>query len=670
MITTPKRYRKKIQRVWTPTTKPTSTECNRYGCTRLPNTSVCTNCLSPLHVSGSPSAIKNELTRHFRKQFKQRPPLDTTLFASTPHPTNPECSTVRPHHSPSTTSLSPTQRIFQHIYSGPSPATAAHYSNIMETITAPEWEAYIQSTSNSAPGPTRFSYTLLKHSPPAVTDSLLRITNYCLQLQDVPALYKHTTLLPVAKKANSSLPNEFRPIALAEIGYKLLTGILTSRITKLGTIAPQPLFSDLQHGGVKGRSAEEALLSWYTILETSKATNSPLHVMYADVSAAYDSITTDSKTLSYWQAGMPPDFCNLMAALDQGANTSIVAPDNTTTDPLDLECGLRQGDPISPLSWILFLNPLLTWLQDGLPTAQPDSLSYTPTGDQAHYNGDHTRYPSAPCTGVSLPHIYSPSGTQHTASPVGCYMDDLAGGTTTYREMITLAERSSMFLDFHHVHFNPSKTHYQTNQPYSSPPAVLTQGTWQTVQHTPHTTPIRYLGVHFTLDLNWDHQIALLWKSTSLHLQLLRAKRATLPEALYAINAMLIPSLIYKLKFIPNGYSIADQLDHAITRAYSLANHSHGQALWSWYSPHQELGMQQVRVRERLLTEHMSLITLNLARPHADHEYTSLRSLFALHMRSEGYHVSPFFLPPSAHRPLSPHVHSCSMAQRTGPRPS
>ena len=87
---------------------------------------------------------------------------------------------------------------------------------------------------------------------------------------------------------------------------------------------------------------------WQNTLDISHTNNTNIHALYADVSAAYDSVSTASKTLSYWHAGLPDNFLHLVAAMDVGAQATVLAA-NTTSDPIDLECEFRQGDPLSPL---------------------------------------------------------------------------------------------------------------------------------------------------------------------------------------------------------------------------------------------------------------------------------------------------------------------------------
>ena len=55
--------------------------------------------------------------------------------------------------------------------------------------------------------------------------------------------------------------------------------------------------------------------------------------------------------------------------IDLDAHTSVLIPGTTPADPFLVECGFRQGDPLSVIGWLVFFNPLVKWVTEGLPTA-------------------------------------------------------------------------------------------------------------------------------------------------------------------------------------------------------------------------------------------------------------------------------------------------------------
>ena len=346
-LNTKQRPKGEVHSVWS--SPSTHAECVKFGCVPLvePPQVTCTRCAATLHASALPDDIGAGFSQHYQTQFRHRPPLPSTLFSSEAHPTNPDVRVTVAKSVEDTLHLTPEERQFSHIYSPPSEETQHHYQDIMEDIGGEEWDKFVTHLANSAPGPTKYSYALLKHSPPGVREAMRALTALCLCLQDVPEQYKKSLLLPIPKVNGASQVNQFRPIALAEIGIKLLTGLLTQRITNKAKTAAHPLFNAAQFGGVAGRSTEDALLMWHNILDTCRNSGTPLHAFYADVSAAYDSVSTESKTLSYWKAGLPKEFCLLMAAMDHKAEATVLVH-GTQPPPFNWNVDLDKGTQ-SPL---------------------------------------------------------------------------------------------------------------------------------------------------------------------------------------------------------------------------------------------------------------------------------------------------------------------------------
>ena len=378
------------------------------------------------------------------------------------------------------------------------------------------------------------------------------------------------------------------------------------------------------------------------MLETGKQPDTKIHALYCDIAAAYDSVSTQSKTLSYWTAGMPTSFCQLMAALDKGYTAQVITPQGSLTERFPMLCGLRQGDTISPLGWQLFTDPLIKWIRKGVKCPRP--ITYQPTAQQASINGSHTRNDTEPTVGVPLKH------TKHSQSCV-LFMDDDASASLDRRDFITIVERKSRFLNLHHLNLPVAKTQYTTNTDAVAP-GVLTDNIWTRVSQIECTTPVRYLGILCTLTLNWTPQIKAISRQLRTSLALLHRKRASLKETTYMINSVIIPSILFRLKYVSGAYTTARDLDSIIVKSLrKSARIASGASYWSWYASHEMGGMGMPRVLNYLLREHVKLVILALSAPATFHTHQAILSMLALHMRTHGVTQSPLFLPPQDRPP-------------------
>ena len=103
--------------------------------------------------------------------------------------------------------------------------------------------------------------------------------------------------------------------------------------------------------------------------------------------------------------------------------------------------------------WLIFFNPAVKWVTTGLPLSAPH-ITYAPpqSSPQANFNGSHRRHDNPP-----VKDSYRLHHGGGTTDPL-FYMDDAAFLTQSQRALITHLERLSLYLAFHHIQVNHTKT--------------------------------------------------------------------------------------------------------------------------------------------------------------------------------------------------------------------
>ena len=483
-------------------------------------------------------------------------------------------------------------------------------------------------------------------------------------LEGLPAKLKHANLYPIPKTSGLLVFEKMRPITLLEIGYKLTTGWLAHTIRQRAASAPHPLWEKNQYGGNGG--THDALFRFGAALEDARdhpATD--IWACLADVEAAYDSVSPQSKSLTYRKAGMPENFINFAFNLDTQAYTSVLVPEAPPANSFLVHSGFRQGDPLSVIGWLLLINPLIQWLNRGIPTA-PSPLSYVPPPDstQAKYNGTHTRHDHLP-----VAELYCLHHGGGKTDPL-FYMDDASYLTATRRGLIDNLERMSLYLAFHDVHTHPDKTVFSRRPPHSSPtsstspapspPAVYTHGSWSPIKYIPPTHHLTYLGVHFDLHGAWRHQRAALSTRTNILLNTLIHHNASLPEARYVIDSVVHASARYRTAIVP--YSPADlaTLDTQCIRALNRAARLPRSAPhWRWPAPTSAGGSEYETLSIKSLQDQLTLVTLWLTDPQRGPKYHTITARLIAHGLTYGLPTSPLFMSlasePGSHKLYSPH---------------
>ena len=212
---------------------------------------------------------------------------------------------------------------------------------------------------------------VLKLACDQLTPAITHIVNLSIQQGCFPSMWKVSKVIPLFKKKDATLPQNYRPVALLAITSKILERVVYNQIIKY--LEENSLLHPSHHGFRKEHSTVTALLEMYTNWVENHEEDKITAVVLLDMSAAFDlvdkSILIDKLKLYGFDAGSSSWLDSYLSDRSQK-----VFLDGELSDALQVEVGVPQGSILGPILYCLMVNDLPEVPHDHLPDGGSPSL--------------------------------------------------------------------------------------------------------------------------------------------------------------------------------------------------------------------------------------------------------------------------------------------------------
>ncbi|CAN6246948.1 unnamed protein product [Urochloa humidicola] len=193
-----------------------------------------------------------------------------------------------------------------------------------------------------------------KQSWDVVRQDVMFAADYFYQLHDQHFSQlntAHMVLLP--KKSDAKRIGDFRPISLTHSIAKLFSKLLANRL------APElnALISRAQSAFIKKRSIQDNFLYTQNLIRALHRKKRPGLFLKLDIAKAFDSVRWDYLLEVLQQLGFGSRWRGWITTLLATSSTAILL-NGTRGKWYKHYTGLRQGDPLSPMLFIIAMEPL------------------------------------------------------------------------------------------------------------------------------------------------------------------------------------------------------------------------------------------------------------------------------------------------------------------------
>jgi len=239
----------------------------------------------------------------------------------------------------------------------PAPESLADNSELLRPINRLEVRQALGGMKNdSATGPDGVKVLPVKNLENR-TGTISLILNAWLYSGIVPKGTKanRSILLPKTEEGLEDVGN-WRPLTISSVVLRCYTKILAKRLLKA-----LPL-NERQKGFRQLPGCSENVTLVNEVISMAKQDSKELAIVFLDLAKAFDTVSHDHLVKSLKRFGVDMKFIDIVVQLYAEASTSFTVG-LKMTDIILMLCGVKQGDPLSPILFLACMDPLMCSLE-------------------------------------------------------------------------------------------------------------------------------------------------------------------------------------------------------------------------------------------------------------------------------------------------------------------
>lgn len=223
-------------------------------------------------------------------------------------------------------------------------------------ISTREIERAIDELSpGKSPGPDGLGAAFYKAFKVEVAEALHRVVTEAYAVKQMPPSFRrsHIVLIPKTDEPSKLLSvGAYRPISLTNVDYKIVMKVLARRLQAVITIIVGPH----QTCGIKGRTIATNIHVARSILECCDALEGRVAMLQLDLEKAFDRVSHEVLFCILEHANVGSVLLEGVKMAYAECSTSVIVNKNVT-ESFKVRSSVRQGCPLSPLLFAMYLEP-------------------------------------------------------------------------------------------------------------------------------------------------------------------------------------------------------------------------------------------------------------------------------------------------------------------------
>ncbi|KAK3539176.1 hypothetical protein QTP86_028667, partial [Hemibagrus guttatus] len=212
-------------------------------------------------------------------------------------------------------------------------------------------EVVQQLLGGKAPGVDEIHPEYLKSLDVVGLSWLTRLCNIAWRSGTVPLDWATGVVVPLFKKGDRRVCSNYRGITLLSLPGKVYSRVLERRVRPL----VEPRIQEEQCGFRPSRGTLDQLYTLHRVLEGSWEFAQPVHMCFVDLEKAFDRVPRGILWEVLWEYGVRGPLLKAVRSL-YNQSRSLVRIASCKSDLFPVHVGLRQGCPLSPVLFIVFMD--------------------------------------------------------------------------------------------------------------------------------------------------------------------------------------------------------------------------------------------------------------------------------------------------------------------------
>ena len=241
--------------------------------------------------------------------------------------------------------------------------TPAENLTLSSEITLEEIEQILNSSKKKkSPGKDGLTMEFYLKCWPVIKNTMLEIFKQMFSTPVILSAMKEGVLILIPKVTHPKRVDQFRPISLLNVDFKLFNRILAFR---LRNVLPHILHPS-QTGAIPGHSVLDDIAKLRDIIFHCNSSKSAACLLSLDLQSAFDNVHHEYLFEVMKKKGIDVIFIQKLQDIYTRAKSQLQI-NGYLTKFFDIDKGIRQGCPLSVYLFAIAINPLLFNLSAKLP---------------------------------------------------------------------------------------------------------------------------------------------------------------------------------------------------------------------------------------------------------------------------------------------------------------